>query len=431
VTRPQHPILHGPLRVDLRIDTTPTPPQCFKLAFVNECPKTLPTVAILEKEGYPPPPDATGQTPPRDLEPELGIVSSDSGFLDSPDTEVIAGGVQEMGPDWFAIARQGHFLQWGFSGSPDEMTETGRRIFLNAVYYISTFRGAPILAFREETPRDDLVYSLMAVDGGSREDAEAELHFDFGNSIPGEAWLPREGRRAWFLSVRPFLFHYHDGGEGPGRFVIDQDARSLGIPNYDPRLLQRCVADLERGADAERARRLLARYTDEHFTQPVEWRHWLDENGKRLFFSDAAGYKFRVASASGSARSAPGPRRDDAAQAVGFETYSAGPREAGTISRMLKVKVAPGYHVYAPNTRHSAMTVLAIRLPKDSAFRFVEAPGIPTPAGGSISGHFTVPLKLRGTGKRVTVLVDYQACTAQFCLQPVAGREVSFDVRRR
>ena len=414
----------------MKIDTTPTPPQCFKLAFVKECPKTLPTVAILEKEGYPPAPDETGQTPPRDLEPELGVVTSDSGFLDSPDTEVIAGGVQEMGPDWFAIARQGHFLQWGFSGSPDEMTETGRRIFLNAVFYVSTFKGAPILAFREEEPRDDLVNALVSVDGGSREDAEVELQFDFGRTIPAEAWLPREARRAWFLSVRPFLYHYRDGVEDLGRFVVDGDARTLGIPNYDPRLLERCVADLERGADTERAHRLLARYTDEHFAQPAEWRRWLDENEKRLFFSDAAGYKFRSTSVVG-ARPVPAPHRDDAAQAVGLEIYEAGLKEAGTISRMLKVKVAPGYHVYAPNSRQTAMAVFAVRLPRDSAFTFVEAPAIPTPAGGNISGHFSVPLKLRGAGKRVTMLVDYQACTAQFCLQPVAGRQVSFDVRRR
>jgi len=252
----------------------------------------------------------------------------------------------------------------------------------------------------------------------------------FGKDIPAGTRLPREARRAWFLSVRPYLYHHHEGGDDPGRFVIDEGARALGIPNYDPRLLERCVADLERGTDTERAARLLTRYTDEQFAQPAEWRRWLDENEQKLFFSDTAGYKFRLASAA-SARAASASRRDNAAQAVGFETYEYGPREAGTISRTLKVKIAPGFHVYAPNTKQAGMMVFALRLPKDSPFTFVEGPAIPTPAGGSISGHFTVPLKLKGAGKRVTVLVDYQACTERFCLPPVAGKEVSFDVRKR
>ena len=104
-------------------------------------------------------------------------------------------------------------------------------------------------------------------------------------------------------------------------------------------------------------------------------------------------------------------------------------RRKDTITGELRVKIAPEYHVYAPNTRQSGMTVFSIRLPKDSPFAFEEAPVIPIPAGGNISGHFTVPLKLKGAGKRVAVLVDYQACTEQFCLQPVAGKEISFELR--
>jgi hypothetical protein len=412
----------------MKIDTTPMPPQCFRLAFVKEYPKTLPTVAILKKEGYPP--DKPGQTPPNDLEPELGLVTSDSGFLDSPDTEVIAGGVQEMGPDWFAIARQGHILQWGFSGSPDEMTETGRRIFLNAVYYISTFKGAPILALREEEPRDDLADSLSVVDRESTEEADQQLRWEFGRDIPAEARLPREARRAWFLSVRPYLYHFREDGVYPGRFVIDDDARALGIPNNNVRLLERCIADLDRGTDVERANRLLARYTEEHFTTPVKWRSWLNANEKQLYFSDTAGYKFRIASAA-SARATLVPHRDDAVRVVGFEIYEVGRKKFGTISRTLKVKVAPGYHIYAPNTRKTAMTVFALRLPKDSPFAFNVEPAIPSPPSGKLRGHFTVPLELDGRAKQLTVLVDYQACTEQFCLPPVIGNAISCEVRGR
>lgn len=426
MTRPQHPIFHGPLPVDMKIDTTPTPPGYFQWAFLKECPKTLPTIAILKKEGYPPSPEELEKNPPKldDLSEE-GIVTSDEGFLDSPDTEWIAGGIHMKGQDYFSIGRQGHVLQWGFYGAPDEMTETGKRIFLNAVYYISSFKRAPVVALREQEPRDDLALTLGFLDEAYKDRVDDVLKREFGKDIPAEAKQERDARRAWFLSIRPYL--YHEGDVWTGRFIIDPDAKALGIPNYDVKLLERCVADLERGSEAERANRLLARYTEDRFSKPAEWRNWLDENGKRLYLSDTYGYKFRLATPVGQTKTARAPRPDDAARAVGFEMWAY--RREGKLSGELKVKVAPEFHVYAPNTKQANMTVFAVRLPKDSPITFDFMPVIPTPASGNISGHFTLPLKLKGSGKQFTVLVDYQACTEQFCLQPVTGKMISCDVR--
>jgi hypothetical protein len=428
VTRPQHSIFHGPLPVDMTIDTTPTPPGYFQWAFLKTCPKTLPTVAILKKEGYPPSPEELEKNPPKldDLSEE-GIVTSDEGFLDSPDTEWIAGGIHMKGLDYFSIGRQGHILQWGFYGSPDEMTEAGRSIFLNAVDYISTFKGAPVVALREQEPRDDLALSLGFLDTAYKGRVDDVLAREFGKDIPAEARQPRDARRAWFLSIRPYL--YHEGDAWTGRFVIDQDARALGVPNYDLKLLDACVSDLERGVDVERANRLLMRYTEEHFTTPAEWRSWLDKNRTRLFFSDTYGYKFRVASPIGAAASASAPRAGDVARAVTFSLMAWG--DKGVVSGQLTVKIAPEFHIYAPNTPQRGMTVFSVGLPKDSPFTFESQPVAPTPAGGDIRGHFTIPLKLKGAGDRLTLLVDYQACTEQFCLQPVTDKEVSFDMRRR
>ncbi len=426
VTRPQHPIFHGPIPVEMKVDTTPTPPDYPKWTFVKECPKTLPTLAILKKEGYPPSEDEMKKNPPKldDLD-ESGIVTSDNGFLDSPDTEWIAGGIHMKGPDYFSIGRQGHVLQWGFFGSPDEMTETGRRVFLNAVYYISTFKGAPILALRDQEPRDDLALTLGFLDTAYKDETDRVLQREFGKDVPADARLPRDARRAWFLKIRPYL--YHEGDAFTGRFVIDEDAQSLGIPNYDAKLLQRCVAELGRGADGERASRLLARYTDEHFKDPADWQRWLDQDEKSLFFSDTAGYKFRVASLGGQTRTASAPRLDDAARAVGLELWAY--RRGVKVTGELRVKIAPEFHIYAPNSKEAFKTVFALRLPKDSPITFEAPPVIPTTASGNISGHFTLPLKLTGPGKQFTVLLDYQACTEQFCLQPVTGKALSCDVR--
>jgi hypothetical protein len=425
VTRPQHAIFQGPLPVEMNIQNTPTPTGYFHFAFAKECPKTLPTVAILLKEGYPPPFEELGKTPPKPDDPEPGIVTSDVGFLDSPDTESIAGGIHMKGQDYVAIGRQGHVLQWGFYGSPDEMTETGRRVFLNAVYYISTFKGAPILALREQEARDNVALTLGFLDDAYKERIDEVLQREFGKDVPAEVKQGREVRRAWFVSNRPYL--YHEGDMWKGRFVIDPDAKELGIPNYDVGLLERCVADLERGSDVDRANRLLARYTEERFSKPAEWRRWLDQNGKELYLSDTAGYKFRIAAPVGQAKTARAPRPDDAARAVTFEVFAY--RREGKVSGELKVRIAPGFHIYAPNSKQAAKTVFAVRLPENSPITFDVMPVIPTPASGNISGHFTMPLKLKGLGKRFTVLVDYQACTEQFCLQPVTGKEISCDVR--
>jgi hypothetical protein len=329
------------------------------------------------------------------------------------------------GQDYVAIGRQGHVLQWGFYGSPDEMTETGRRVFLNAVYYISTFKSAPILALREQEARDNVALTLGFLDDAYKERLDDVLQREFGKDVPAEAKQGREARRAWFLSIRPYL--YHEGDMWTGRFVIDPDAKALGIANYDVKLLEHCVADLERGSEVEQASRLLARYTEETFSKPAEWRRWLDKNGKQLFFSDTGGYKFRVASAVGQTRIARAPRPDDAARAVGLEIWAY--RHEGKISGELKVRIAPEFHIYAPNSSQAAKTVFALRLPKDSPITFDVIPVIPHPASGNISGHFTLPLKLKGPGKQFTVLVDYQACTEQFCLQPVIGKEVSCELR--
>ena len=40
-----------------------------------------------------------------------------------------------------AVGRHGNFLQWGFSAPPSQMTEAGRRLFLNCIHYIARFEG--------------------------------------------------------------------------------------------------------------------------------------------------------------------------------------------------------------------------------------------------------------------------------------------------
>lgn len=40
-----------------------------------------------------------------------------------------------------AVGRQRNFLQWGFSAPPSNMTDAGRKFFLNCICYIARFEG--------------------------------------------------------------------------------------------------------------------------------------------------------------------------------------------------------------------------------------------------------------------------------------------------
>lgn len=74
------------------------------------------------------------------------MISKSAGFLDSPDVEFISGGVSAKGLEEVAIGRHGNFLHWGFSASPEEMTEEAKSVFANAIVYISQFAGQTPIA---------------------------------------------------------------------------------------------------------------------------------------------------------------------------------------------------------------------------------------------------------------------------------------------
>lgn len=68
------------------------------------------------------------------------VVARGRGFEDSPDAEIIAVGFNH-GKAYgdVGIGRHGNVLQWGYSDPPSRMTEAGRRLFLNCIYYIKRF----------------------------------------------------------------------------------------------------------------------------------------------------------------------------------------------------------------------------------------------------------------------------------------------------
>ena len=70
---------------------------------------------------------------------QSGWISYRSRLLDSPEVEIISGGLSERGSEDAALWRQGHLLHFAFDIAPAEMNETGKALLLNSIAYISRF----------------------------------------------------------------------------------------------------------------------------------------------------------------------------------------------------------------------------------------------------------------------------------------------------
>ena len=73
-----------------------------------------------------------------------GVVVSPYGIAEDPNAEILAPGLstsKEYGA--VGVARYGNFLYWGYSGTPSQMTDAGKKFFLNSICYIKQFPGKP------------------------------------------------------------------------------------------------------------------------------------------------------------------------------------------------------------------------------------------------------------------------------------------------
>lgn len=324
-----HPIFNQPFKVRLTFSKKTTPKNYFLFPSGKDLQDKMPMWRV-QKEGYK---DENGY--------RVGLVSRRAGFTDSPDAEYIAGGVNTKDAGAVAIGRHGNFFLWGFSGSPDYMTDEAKLVFANAVVYMKSFNGQkpiarkykPTIAVRDEVI-DDILYRIskeafdhylkyeeennkqMALhiatlqkkkdDGGAM--SEMELAILKNNTTPVEpsTW-PKYFRMmasSFFKeeyvenpdALKAFLQNNREYMHTDGQYAIkiDEDAKELGISNRDIKLLYKAVEILQKGEQAEMAKRILSRYTKEKFETANEWKQWLDTNKKKLFFTDSGGYIWLV-----------------------------------------------------------------------------------------------------------------------------------------
>jgi hypothetical protein len=220
---------------------------------------------------------------------DVGLVSAPWGFDDSPDAERISSGVNSKGPDSIAIGRHGNWFLWGFAGDPGQMTESARRVFVNAVCWMKKFDGLPPIAVRAAKPRDLLAFYLeylqkspkMAEADWFKKMLDPEVHKATG-LVPDKLAAWRRDHVEWIR-------------EEKGIFGADADVKSLGVSNRKLEFFDAVLARLASDEKDETAWRVLRRYVPEPpFVKAADVRAWVDGNRARLFFTDVGGYRWMV-----------------------------------------------------------------------------------------------------------------------------------------
>jgi hypothetical protein len=215
-----------------------------------------------------------------------------SDALDSPETEVLCGGINHKTPTAAAIWRQGHLLHFGFDLSPDEMTETGQALLINAIAYIARFTEdrpiteAPERAVLRVGP--DRITKLKAADKGY-----VDWYFTQSVRLAGkvEDW---PAFQVWYRQHRDYL---RADPEQRGSLILDEDAEQLGVPPGRPEFFPAMIAALKKGGpQGKTAARLLKCYAPSGPKEPTVqvWQSWWEENKSYLFFSEAGWYRWYI-----------------------------------------------------------------------------------------------------------------------------------------
>jgi len=323
--RTSHEIFNSPNKVQLTMVDKPTPESFFNGFQGAGIAKTMLRWKVVT-EGF-----------SSNTKYLIGMVSHGEGFDDSPDAEVISGGVCLKNAEAVAIGRQGNFLMWGFSGSPDFMTREAQQVFVNSICYIKKFDRQPpiVMKVQIETRHgiDEKIFRLdkelfdkaiaSRIEGNLRmKKLQQELidkkakGEDIGYNNEMFLKMPVTDQTQSFedyirMYATPELFkafgtniplyhkYYRDNYEyfyplDSYNLQLDQDAQQLGISNRNPEILEKAIQLMESNKDKEMGQRLLSRYTKEQFSRAADWRKWFNKNRKQLFYTEAGGFKFMV-----------------------------------------------------------------------------------------------------------------------------------------
>lgn len=474
----EHPIFNGPFQVKMTVVNKPVPEEAvyYAYSYNGKMPKELPMWQVQTK-GY-----------RMDESFRVGLVSRPEGYEDSPEAEIISGGVSSKSLDAVAIGRHGNLFHWGFAASPLYLTEEAKTVLANAIVYISRFDGQGIIARKyEETIATrnavkefkhmagkeayQMVCEMTEVANRTVEEMKkkAKEKQSRGENLSEEEKgllnippMVQKTREEFLQMVMPQYFamfgtdeqayakyfdenkDYFYGNVGRFTLVVDEDAKSLGIPTGDIRLIDEAIKMLETGKNTAKGRRILMRYTLVDFPTAKAWRDWFEKNKSKLFFTEAGGWVFLVNSRE------PGVndykawelRKKQAALSV-EETNERKPVSVAASREVLqsgeqvvfvKVKIHPTYHIYADLKSNTAFipTKVDITLPKG----YEKAGGMLKPAAVPYQNGMTVyqdtvvfcqPISGSGSGT-IECRLSYQCCNSHICLPP-AEESVKVEVK--
>ena len=409
----------------------------------------------------------------------IGLVSRPWGYEDGIDAEYISGGVSQKSLDAIAIGRHGNFFHWGFSASPKYMTEQGKLVFVNSIVYIAKFKGQGIIVrkYNETIPTriDAENFKMMASEAGYQEMVEStetankmmlekkkevQTKQDKGEKLTEEEQVflnmpplktrSREEYMEMYLGPYYKMFgmdesaynKYFDEDKdwlyvaSDGRYLtVDEDAKSLGIPNNELRILETAIKMWEEGRDVEKAKRILLRYTLMDFQEVSEWRHWFKRNKEKLFFSESGGWVFLINSRE------PGVNPYHAWEArkvistiPSGETSDKDPVSITAVKEVMlsgeqiiyvKLKIHPGYHIYAHSSSDSPFTPTSVTFVLPEGYE--KAGDLNVPAGMFYSqdgttiydGTIVFSQAVKGnSNEAIRCKVAYQSCDKNICFPP-------------
>ncbi len=362
----------------------------------------------------------------------IGQIMEGMDFEDSPECEYISGGESLKDITGMALGRCANLFHWGFSASPDFMTESAKKVFVNTVFYMAQFNGrSPVVKMKKGNSRkwnDEFCYrethQILDVN---------KPYVPTGNKEADDKYLFYQSNYQYFYEV-----------PGKWRHEVDEEAKSLGIANNDIKLLDKCISLLEDGKDEEKALVLLKRYTNYNFTTAKEWRKWYKTFNEYLFFTETGGFKFMVDTWNNPKLEAKLEKfrsEKEVAKEVNKEVKSEGeklsftgqlvPLKGNKYQLKLLVDIKEGWHGYAKlteETNYFIPTTIELQLPNGvvqkkemqlpKTYPYADAKGVELFKGKC---EFIQELVMDGnlaTGSLIKATLNYQLCDDYMCKPP-------------
>ena len=464
-----HPIFKGPFKVKMTIKDKPTPEEAFHYSYTyeEEIPETLPMWQVQTKNF---------QT---DENFCIGLVTRYDGYEDSPEAEVISGGVSSKALNAVAIGRHGNFFHWGFAASPAYLTEEAKPVLANAIVYIAQFDGQGIIArkynetiatratikelaytaseagYQEMVEMNDAANAMLQnrKEKIKAKEAKGETLTEEDKMYLNFTPMPMKSREELLQLIMPEYFamfgtdgdayaRYFDenrdylyGGASRMGFTLDEDAKSLGIPNNDIRLIDEAIKMLEAGKDVAKGKRILARYTLADFPTPAEWRAWFDKNKGNMFFTEAGGWVWLINSREPGVNDYKGweLRR----RGADLQTPATNDKNPVTVSAsrevlqdgrqivLLKLKIHPTYHIYSQVGSGEPFIPLTVEITLPEGYQktgdLQRPAALPFNTKGTLmyedTAIFVQPITGSGAGN-ITCKISYQCCNNNICYPP-------------